>query len=137
MRPKLKIILATALLSTLLIVNFASAAFVTCGGRNADGSLQPDCKITDLFLVIIRIINYLFGFASFVAMAFIVWGAYGMITAGGDEEKITGSKQVLSQAVIGFFLVLVSYLLIDAIVSLLGGYSLKQLFDIAVNQFPF
>ena len=104
MRPKLKIFLAGALLSSLLIANFASAAFVTCGGRNADGSLQPDCQITDLFLVIIRIINYLFTFSAFLAMGFIVWAAWGMINAGGDEEKITGSKEVFSQAVIGFFL---------------------------------
>jgi hypothetical protein len=136
MKSKTKLLFAVFILASLFVGQFASAAFVTCGGHNADGTIQKECELSDLILTVIHIINYLFALASFVAMVFIVWGAYGMITAGGDEEKISGSKTVFSQAVIGFFLVLVSFLLIDAIVSLLGGYSLKQLFDIAV-KLPF
>lgn len=131
-----KIAVAVLMLSLIFVGQFAHAAFVTCGGRNADGSMQPACEISDLIYLVIRVINYLFGFAGLVAMGFIVWAGYGMVTAGGNEEKIAGSKTALSHAIIGFFLVLLAFLLIDAIVALLGGFSLKELFDIA-KQVPF
>ncbi len=133
---KYKFAVAILVLSLIFVGQFAHAAFVTCGGRNADGTLQPACEISDLIFLVIRVINYLFGFAGLVAMGFIVWAGYGMVTAGGNEEKIAGAKTALSHAIIGFFLVLLAFVLIDAIVSLLGGFSLKELFDIA-KQIPF
>jgi len=67
--------------------------------------------------------------ASMVAMLFIIWGGWGMVTAGGNEEKITAAKSVFSHAVIGFFLIMVAFILLDAIVLILGPYSLKELLN--------
>lgn len=123
MKSKLKIF-TLVLLVFLLFANFSHAeGLVNCaGGAN-------NCQISDLILTIIHLINYLYGLAGLIAMGFIVWAGWGLMNAGGNEEKITGSKEILSNAIIGFFLVLVSFVLINAIVGLLGGFTLEQLFN--------
>jgi hypothetical protein len=44
-----------------------------------------------------------------------------MISAGGNEEEITKAKGTLSNAIIGFFLIMAAFVLINWIVSLLSG----------------
>ena len=106
------------------LVQAQQAGLVQCGNTG-----QVDCKIGDLVLVVLRLINLLFFLASFVAMIFIVWAAWSMITAGGNEEKITKAKTVFSEAIVGFFLVMVAFVLVDAFSVILSGFTLKQLLD--------
>lgn len=95
---------------------------------------RDDCKITDLLLVVIRIMNYMFSLASLIAMLFIVWAGWNMITAGGNEEKISKAKETFSHAVIGFFLVIVSFILLDAITMALGGFTLNQMLEFILKK---
>jgi len=44
-------------------------------------------------------------FASFVFVAMGVWSFYLLVTAGGDEDKVTKGKMIIVQAVIGFIVI--------------------------------
>ena len=118
MKPNTKQIITILFFSFLFLLTLASPVFaqdkgiVNCGDH---------CQLGDLVLIIVALINYLFALSGFVTMVFIVWNAWGMITAGGDEENITKAKKGFSHAIIGFFLVLMAWVLIDAIISILGG----------------
>lgn len=56
-----------------------------------------------------------------IAMAMIIWGAVIMGTAGGNEDKISKGKKILTFAIGGLILILFAQGLIYAFVQLLGG----------------
>lgn len=119
MKQKGKII-AVVLLSLLMLVQVAKAQ-----GGGLVGCVN-DCTLKQLVDVVIRVINYLLSLAGFVAMIFIVWSGWGMVNSGGNEEKITAAKASFSNAIIGFFLILAAYVLLDAIINVLTGGSLRD-----------
>jgi hypothetical protein len=112
---KLKVFLVCLLLG-LTVANFASAQLVNCGGQG-----QTECQIIDLVHLIERIINFLLAWAWLVSLFYIMWAAYNMLGSGGNTEKLEGAKSTLSHAIIGFFLIMAAYLLINWVVSLLTG----------------
>lgn len=91
---------------------------VKCG-QSAPGSKA--CTLVDLILTVGRIINFLLSWAWLVAVIFIVWAGWDLISAGGNEEGITKGKTALSNAIIGFFLIMVSFVLLNFIISILTG----------------
>ncbi len=135
MKPKTKQILTIFIhcfMFFLVLAGTASAqdkGIVNCGDH---------CQLGDLVLIVVALINYLFALSSFVAMVFIVWNAWGMITSAGNEEAISNAKKGLSNAIIGFFLVLVAWVLIDAIVAILAGpgHGLNYYFNFIPNKTP-
>ncbi|OGE82387.1 MAG: hypothetical protein A3B10_02830 [Candidatus Doudnabacteria bacterium RIFCSPLOWO2_01_FULL_44_21] len=119
MKPKIKIILASFFLAVLLTANFASAQLITCGGRNPDGSAQTGCQLVDMVFTVERIINYLLAWAWLVSIFFILWAGWEMMNSGGNQERITVGKDTFKHAIIGFFLIMSAYLLVNVIVGLL------------------
>lgn len=119
MKSKAKIFLACLLLS-LLMVNFASAALVNCGVKYEGGNSKP-CQIQDLVTTIMSIINFLLSWSALVAMLFIVWAGWNMIGAGGNEETVSTAKTIFKNAIIGFFMIMASFVLLNFIVGLLTG----------------
>src|SRR5207244_912937 len=111
-KSKLKILLVCLLLG-LTVANFASAALVTCGGYTEAGEKQTACTVKDILFTIERIINFLLAWAWLVSIAFILWGAYNMVTSAGNEEAIADGKLTFKNAVVGFFLVMAAFLLIN------------------------
>lgn len=93
-----------------------AAGLVNCGGTG-----QTDCQIQDLVLLIQRIINFLLAWAWLVSVFLILWASWEMINAGGNQEGITKGKEGLKHAIIGFMLIMASYLLVNMVVSLLTG----------------
>lgn len=53
-------------------------------------------------------IGYLTGFLYLIAIAMILWGAFNILTAGGDEEKVKKGKTVILQAVAGLIVVFIA-----------------------------
>jgi hypothetical protein len=106
------------LLFGLTVANLASADLVNCGGPG-----ETACTVTDLIFLIERIINFLLAWAWLFSLFFILWASYNMIAAGGNSEALDSAKSTLSHALIGFFLIMAGYLLINFIVGLLTGDS--------------
>jgi hypothetical protein len=132
MKSKLKI-LGTLIIVVLLLadITYAAGGLVRCGNPG-----MTACTIPDLFRVIINIINYLLGLAGFVAMIFIVWSGWNMVSAAGNEEKITHAKESLSNSIIGLFLVLIMYVLLNGIIVILSGYTLTEALNFIFKTGP-
>lgn len=99
----------------------ASAAFqlVPCGGTG-----QQPCKFTDLILVAVRVINLLLAASAMVALYYIFMAAWDMVTALGNEQKVTRGKEELTNAIVGFGIVLISFALINLLIQ--GIFGLKD-----------
>jgi hypothetical protein len=58
-------------------------------------------------------------------MLFMLWGGWGMIGSAGNQEAVTSAKATFSSAIIGFFLVIAAFLLVNFMITLISGGDLK------------
>jgi len=63
-------------------------------------------------IILEPILQMLMFFASFVFVAMGVWSFYLLVTASGDEDKVTKGKMIIVQAVIGFVVIKFSQVLV-------------------------
>ncbi|MEJ0021715.1 MAG: pilin [Candidatus Doudnabacteria bacterium] len=101
----------------------ADIGLVQCGQTDSAGVVTNPCDFQDLVVLLIRVINLLLGFSWLVATFFVFWGAYKMISAFGNSEGIANGKETLRQALVGFFLVLVAFVLLNFVVASFTGYN--------------
>ena len=71
--------------------------------------------------VIVALINYAYQIAPFITMIYIILGGYRYVLAGGNQEKAQAAKSTVVNAIKGLVVILVSYLLVDYVLSLLGA----------------
>ncbi len=122
MKPRAKIIVFGFLLVFLLSANFAQAALINCGGRGVgESGQQPACDIPALIQTVKNLINILFSYAGLVAIVLVLIAGLRMIFAHGNEEQIASAKSNLSSALLGFVIILVSFVVINFVVALLTG----------------
>lgn len=87
----------------LVGVNSAFAAIDYASSNTVDGGLRG--KEDNVDKVLEGWITYLTGFLYLIAIAMILWGAFNILTAAGDEDKVKKGKTVLMQAVAGLIVV--------------------------------
>jgi hypothetical protein len=90
------------------------------------------CTLYDLFDTGIRVVNMLMLLAAIFAVIRIVMAGFSMVLSAGNEERLSAGKSGLTNALLGLFIVLVAYLLINTIFTLLvdnGGSILRNPID--------
>lgn len=111
-----------ALLGIFLFAGLAQAALVNCGGNGTVGGVpQAPCTIGDMIGTIKLIVNFLLSWAWLISILFIVVAGIQMVMAGGNQETLTKAKTSLSHAIVGFIIILCSFVLINLVVGLLTG----------------
>ena len=102
---------------------------------NKDCAQNGNCGFCDwinLFVVLQKVILSLFGG---LALLLLVWGGQGLITAGGNEENIKKSKDLITSTIIGVVIILAGYFIVNVILVLLltkpekGSLPTDQLFN--------
>src|ERR1700733_5868579 len=99
----------------LLIPAVSFAQIVGCG-HNQAGENQNPCTIGDLIGTIKYIINFLLSWAWLVAIFLIVVSGFRMIIARGDTEAISSAKTSLNNAIMGFIIILLSFIILNLVV---------------------
>ncbi len=94
----------------------ASAALVPCGT-----STTPPCNWCYLMQLIKNIIDLLMSIVFPLAAVMVVVGGIMILTAGGSAERVSKGRQIVTAAVIGILIALLSWLIIDTIIKVLGG----------------
>lgn len=86
-----------------------------------DPTSGPIQDPNDILIIINNIANVvlLAGAAAMIAM--VVWGSITWMTSGGNEERITKGKKILTAAFIGLGIVLLSKFLVVSYIQLIGG----------------
>ncbi len=104
----------------LFIPTFAFArGLVPCGGYKADGTPESPCTVSDIFVLIARVTNWLIMMAGVYAVYVIVGAGFWLIVSSGEEEKITARKKQLSEAVVGFVIVMMAFMMVNTAVNAL------------------
>jgi hypothetical protein len=115
----------------------ADKGLVNCGTNNDINKPEgnPDdathaCTLYDLFSIFARMINFLMALAGFFAIFQIVRAGQSMVLAMGNPESLTAAKGALTNAVLGFALVLIAYILMYFVI-----YQLLGIKDFTLNLF--
>lgn len=100
--------------------------FVTCGTRTdqdiqGTAAREDFCSIRELIQLVYSVINFLLSISGLIAVAYILWGGLQMILAQGSQERLTKAKATLWNAILGFVLILLSYLIVGFVAGLLLG----------------
>lgn len=91
-----------------------SAGLVPCGGIN-----QQPCKLLDLFTLVALVTRWLIATAGVFAVYEFINHGFWLVVSMGNEEAITKHRNGLTQAVLGFILVLLAFVLVNTAVNFL------------------
>jgi len=67
---------------------------------------------TDLKQAVLRTLSLVLALLGLVAVIMVVWGGFTWLTSGGDETKVESAKKIISAAVIGLIVVLLSWAIV-------------------------
>jgi len=77
----------------------------------------------DLETTIIRVVQWVLGFLGLVAVIFIIYGGVVWMTAGGNADKVTKAKKIITRAVIGLIIVLLSWAIVTYIINRMSQFT--------------
>ncbi len=98
------------------IFGFARAALVPCGGTD-----QAPCTLCHFFAGFSNIINFIaFGLTPPIAMLIFLIGGIMLLTAGGNEQRLSKAKQLVTNAVIGLLIIYLGWLLMNSLITTIG-----------------
>jgi len=102
---------------------FAGKAFAQSASffDNPQGGAAPSAAAQGtLGQNITLIINYFLGILGLIAVAFLIYAGILMVTAGGNEEQVGKARKVITYAVIGIVIILLSWTIVTFVTSALG-----------------
>lgn len=67
----------------------------------------------------VKIINVALGFLGIVAVVIVLYGGFMWMTAGGNEERITKAKQILTAGIIGLVIIVMAWAIARYVVNTL------------------
>jgi len=85
----------------------------------ASGYKSPGTT-TDLPTIIGRLIGAALSLLGVLLLAYILYGGFLWMTAGGDEKKVTAATSVIKNAVIGLVIIVAAYAITAFILGPLG-----------------
>jgi len=68
---------------------------------------------------ITQIINYFLGFLGLVAVIFLIYAGILMVTAGGNDEQVGKARKIITYAVVGIVIILLSWTIVTFVTSAL------------------
>lgn len=83
--------------------------FLTLPGGNV--ITDPQTKFNSLGGVLSETYQVVFYIATFTAFAWLVWGVFEYIFAGGDKNGIASARKRITWAIIGLIFVLLAFLI--------------------------
>ncbi|MCT4592624.1 MAG: pilin [Candidatus Gracilibacteria bacterium] len=80
-------------------------------------SVRPDAAVSSSFSDAVRsFINYFLTFLGLIAVVFVIYAGILMVTAQGDDDKISKGKDILIWSGIGIVLIMLSYSIVRMII---------------------
>lgn len=70
--------------------------------------------------VINQVMRFVYPAALLLVFVYFLWGGYDFLLSGGNPEKVKMGKGKITSAVVGFILLILSYVLVRIIGSIFG-----------------
>lgn len=102
-----------------MITTLIAQAEVTVGGQTITNPLL-DSSFTSIGDVINRVLPFLYGIAGIILFFILIWGGIDMVASGGDAEKVGAGRMKITAGIIGFILLVISFLLVRILAYVFG-----------------
>jgi len=138
---KLVIIRNFALVGGILFLTLSPAALAQTGQAESVNKFLPACNPTgdlgkpvtdpthrcnayDIIQLVVNLTRWLWYMSIPVAGALFLYAGYLIMTAAGDEGQVGQGKKIITAAVVGFIIVMTSWLMVRTIFYILApGYT--------------
>lgn len=67
--------------------------------------------------MILKYVNFFLYFLGLIATVFVIYGGFLYITSQGDDGNVEKAKKILTFAAIGIFIILISFALINTLLT--------------------
>lgn len=129
MRISKKDVLATGVSAGLLLTSassvFAQIPSVAIAPPESIGAVN-----TDINTLIAFVINTIIVVGIVLSLIFLLWGGIRWITSGGDKAKVDSARGTIVAAIVGLIIVILAWVIINAVLQVLGAGSLTAGFKI-------
>ncbi len=65
---------------------------------------------------IMNLIGKFLGFVTLIAVVYVLWAGFQILTAGGDEEKVKTGRKIVIQVIIGIVVMWLAYSVVKWVV---------------------
>lgn len=96
--------------------------------RNLEQGIGLNFAGQSLGNVVSTLLRYLFPLAGLAIMIYLVYGGYTLMTSGGNPQKLEQGKQIITNALIGFAIMFVSYWIVQVMGIMLGLGAVNRTF---------
>ncbi len=129
-------LLATSVSTGMLLLSsgmaFADVPTIAIAAPNSIGGVN-----TDINSLIAFIINAIIVVGIVLSLIFLLYGGVRWILSGGDKGKVDSARSTIVAAIVGLIIVILAYIIINAVLQVLTGKSLNGGFSIpSLNQKP-
>ena len=90
---------------------------INIGGQQIQGPLQ---EINNLSDVVNKIITLLIPLAGIILLLVLIWGGYDYLMSQGQPEKLKSAQAKITTGIIGFVLLIASYVIVKLITTIFG-----------------
>lgn len=107
------------MVGALTLVSFipvAGASFIS-DQDNLEAVRSATGGETDLKKLILKILNFFLTFLGILAVIMVVYGGVTYVTSAGNDEGIGNAKKIITYAVVGLIVILLSFAIIRTVLS--------------------
>ncbi|MFZ4461907.1 MAG: pilin [Patescibacteria group bacterium] len=109
--------LAYSSVAALTLAQTTFAAGINAGVEKVDERLKG--RSDNLETGIQSMISFVTNLLYLIAVGFVLYGGFLMLTAGGDDEKVKSGKKILMQAALGLLVIFIASSLVSFILRLI------------------
>ena len=78
--------------------------------------------------IVSALLVYIFPLAGLILLVYLVFGGYQVMLSGGDQGKIAQGRQVITNALLGFFILFIAFWIVQFIGRALGIQAILDAF---------
>lgn len=82
----------------------------------------------DIGQLVSRLFAFVLTFAGIFLLVYLIFGGFRLMTASGDPKKMQEGQHIVTNALIGFVIVFISFWLVEITSSLLGLQTITEIF---------
>lgn len=100
-----------------MIIKQVLAQNVTLPGYSGTGFKFENKTVADIFN---DLLPYIYVFAGIILLFMLIVGGFGMMTAAGDPKKVEASQKKITNGLVGFIIIFISYFVVQIVELVLG-----------------
>ena len=104
--------------TSLLAVNSMNSAYANAQDSFGGNRVTTNTESGDLENVVQGYVNTFMTFLAIIAVLMILWGGFNILTAAGDDDKVSKGKTVIIQAALGLLVIFLANSIIQWVLRL-------------------